>query len=209
MAETSGTSLSQMNQETALAQDALRDEQPQGAPDPAVDRTHEERDVNSKRIALFALTMGLLGIGMHMSLWLLLAHFTHTPVPPDASISPLALQPPTPIAPRIEEATPENYRRFLETEERILHSAGPMPLSTSLPALADPGPGVEGTQGAETPTGTTRIPLEDAENALLTRGFANRPQTTPAEEDGSEAPQRSIQPAGAYRPDEGTEGKRP
>lgn len=224
MPESTGTALSQMNQETALAQEALRDERPQGRPDAEVDRRHEERDANLKAIALTATGMGVLGIGIFLGLWLLLGLFTRTPAPPDAPISPLALNPPTPPAPRIEDATPQNYRLFLRAEEEMLHSSGPLapgeravgPTSGSspsaAPSLTNPGPGVVGPGGNESPAGTVHISVEQAEDALLQRGFATRPQAEPSPSDAIDSPNslpRVIQPPDTYRAQPGPEGQNP
>jgi len=220
MAESTGTALSQMNQETALAQEALRDERPQGQPDPQADRRHEERDANLRAIALTTTAMAVLGIGMHLGLWWLLRLFMHTPAPPDAPISPLALNPPTPMAPRIEDATRQNYERFLRSEADILSSSGPVSLQPppAAPPISNPGPGVIGPEGDQSPTGSTRIPVEEAKAALLQRGFATRPQTettsmpqnAPATGAGKpeSLPLRTQSP-GTYRVNEGLEGTRP
>ena len=220
MAESTGTALSQMNQETALAQEALRDERPQGYPDPQADRCHEERDANLKVIALTTTAMGVMAIGMHVGLWLLLRFFTRTPAPPDAPISPLALNPPTPMAPRIEDATRQNYRRFLRSEVDILGSSGAVALQPRLPVppISNPGPGVIGAEGDQSPTGNTRIPVEEAKAALLQRGFATRPpiettsmpQSAPATGAGNpeRLPLRMQSPA-TYRINERPEGTRP
>jgi hypothetical protein len=220
MAESTGTALAQMNQETALAQEALRDESPQGHPDTQADRRHEERDANLKAIALIAAGMGALGIGMFGGLWLLLGLFTRFPAASDAPISPLALNPPTPSAPRIEDATPQNYRKFLQAEEDILHSAGPIPPQerASERPLGNPGPGAEGLQGDQSPSGNKRISLEQAKAALLQRGFATRPQTGAppfpqnAPVGGRGKPESlplGMQPTGTYRADMGPGGKQP
>ncbi len=229
MAESTGIALSQMNLETGLAQDALRDELPQGYPDTQANHLHEERDANLRIITLTTAGMGALGIGMFVGLWLLLGLFTRIPATPDAPISPLALNLPPPPAPRIEDATPQNYQIFLSSEEHWLHSSGPLPAENHSPntmadstgavtPLSNPGPGVVGPGGEQFPVGTTHISLEQAEVGLLQRGFDTRPQTgtTPfpqqAPAGGLGKPESlplGMQPTGTYRADVGPQGKNP
>ena len=80
-----------------------------------------------RRIAWIGAGMAAMGIGMFVGLWLLLDLFKRIPNTPDVPISPLALNPPTPVAPRIQDATPQNYQRFLRSEESTLNGSGPIP----------------------------------------------------------------------------------
>lgn len=209
MADNPAVSVPQMNQETILAQEALRDETAQGYSDASAAHRHETRDADVKRIAWIGAGMAALGMSMFLFLWLLLGLFKRIPNSPDAPISPLALKPPTPVAPRIQDATPQNYQRFLRSEEETLNGSGPTPAEESAwqretgtmagsrgtsqttagsslqpggqsPNLYNPGPGVVGASGAQQPEGNRHIPLEQAKAALLRRGFDARPQNEPS-----------------------------
>ncbi len=127
MADDPMASVPQMNQETVLAQQALHDETVQGRPEASAERRHETRDADVKRIAWIGMGMGALGIGMFTGLWLLLGLFKRLPNAPDAPISPLALNPPMPVAPRIQDASAPNYQRFMHSEEDTLNGSGPVP----------------------------------------------------------------------------------
>ena len=242
MAENAAADLSQMNQETALAQAALQDGQPQGHMDTQADHHHEEKDANVKAIALIGAGMGAMGIGLFAGLWLLLNLFKRIPATPDAHISPLALDPPMPLAPRIQDANAPNYLQFLRFEEATLHSSGSVPLeenawqreagtmagsrgtvavpnstaSKTATNLYNPGPGVLGPEGAQQPQQSVRISLEQAQAALLQRGFHTRPQTKPpflqqgaAGAGKPESLPLGMQPTGTYRADVGPSGKNP
>lgn len=202
MVENPAVSVPQMNQETVLAQEALRDEAPQGHPDAEADFHHETRDADVVRIGRIGAGMGTLGICLFLFLWLLLSLFRHIPVPVERSISPLALNPPTPMEPRIQEATPQNYQRFLGKQEAILNSSGAVPpeerawqrdastragsrgdlrvavpfTTNATPNLDNPGPGVIGPNSAQMAAETVHRPIEEAENELLNRGFPTRPE---------------------------------
>lgn len=205
MADDPMASVPQMNQETVLAQQALHDETAQGRPEASADHRHETRDADTARIAWIGISMGILGIGMFTGLWLLLGLFKRLPDAPDTPISPLALNPPLPLAPRIQDASAPNYRRFLRSEEDTLNGSGPIPPEEGawqreagtmagsrgmpLPAphgtppqsvaanLYNPGPGVLGANGAQQAEGVARIPIEEAKAALLRHGFPTRSQT--------------------------------
>lgn len=222
MAEDPGISVPQMNQETALAQEALRDQQPQGHPNRQANHRHEERDADIRAVGLTGAGMGALGIFMFAGLWLLLGLFQRTAARPRVPVSPLALNPPTPAAPRIQDATPQAYQRFLRLEEHTLHSTGPVPAEESLwngeaafAAGIQPstlGPGVFGPEGIQVSEGDRHLPISQAEATLLQQGFPTRPQVGQSAEAGSGKPESlplRLQPTGAYRADIGPTGKNP
>ena len=127
MADNPAVSVPQMNQETVLAQEALRDEAVQGHSDPSADHRHETRDADTARIAWIGAGMAAMGIVMFVGLWLLLNLFKRIPNTLDVPLSPLALNPPTPVAPRIQDANAPNYQQFLRSEESTLSGSGPIP----------------------------------------------------------------------------------
>lgn len=119
--ETQPDSVLGINEEQEIARRRHTDAQIQGYPLSLADHRHEMSDVNITFISLIGTSMALTGMILLRSLWLMMIDFKLHPYQEQARISPLALQQPVPIPPRIEEGTVQRQIEYRQSELSLLH----------------------------------------------------------------------------------------
>lgn len=124
---------------------------------PAPGIGHETRDVSTRLVIIFGVSLVVAAIVIHIGLWLLYMFWSNQQARADVRQFPMAEvgSPPVPPAPRLQTQPQEELKKMRADEAQLMNSYG----------WVDAG------------RGTVRIPIDRAMQLLLQQGLPTRPQT--------------------------------